>query len=88
MKKVSANWNGFGVLLGLDCNELDELRLDYPGQTAACWNKVMDHWRKGNSAYPPTWDGLYSLLDDMEYSEYAIELKKAVSRAIEPSCTV
>ena len=77
--KVSAKWEGFGLLLGLEYNQLDAVRRDQLGETARCWNRVMDHWREGCSVdYPPTWDGLYSLLTDMEYSEYARELQQAV----------
>ena len=79
--RVSSKWKQFGLLLGLEPNQLDALKLDNPGQTAMCWNIVMEHWRKGDSVqYPPTWEGLYTLLEDMEFSRFADELKEAVDR--------
>ncbi len=45
--------------------------------TVACWLKVMQYWLAPD--YPPTWDGLYLLLQDVECSEAAKGLKEAVS---------
>lgn len=79
MDKVSAKWEDFGILLGLEYNQLDALKREQLGNVAGCWNRVMDHWQKGGSVdYPPTWEGLCNLLEDMEYSKCAIELQEAL----------
>ena len=81
--KVSARWKNFGEMLGLEYNQLDALKQEKLGRVPECWKRVMDHWQRGGSAeYPPTWEGLYSLLEDMEYGQIAVELKEAVSRAL------
>ena len=82
--RVGAKWVEFGVLLGLSKNQLDAVKEDQLGQTARCWNRVMeDHWLGGCSSeqYPPTWEGLYTLLTDMESANIARDLKEAVNRA-------
>ena len=40
----------------------------------------MEHWLNGagKDCYPPTWEGLYTLLEDAQCSQVAEELKKAV----------
>ena len=42
--------------------------------------KVMEHWlaEGGTPDYPATWEGLYELLEDVEYAEVAEELKRIV----------
>ena len=43
--------------------------------------QVMDHWltRGGSHDYPATWEGLYSLLNDLGYGNVAVKLKNAES---------
>lgn len=81
---VSAKWKNFGVLLGITQNQLDVWEKQYCGNANMCWTKVMAYWLNGGSKdqYPPTWDGLYTLLEDAEYSQVAEELKKVVGKAI------
>lgn len=45
--------------------------------------KVMQFWLMEGEAtgYPVTWEGLYDMLEDVQYSEVAKELKKVVSAA-------
>ena len=40
----------------------------------------MDDWltRGGSRDYPATWEGLYSLLNDLGYGNVAVKLKNAV----------
>ena len=77
--RVDSKWREFGLLLDLGPNQLDALYMNRLGQTDMCWNSVMEHWWKGGSAqYPPTWEGLYLLLEDMRLSGIADELKEAV----------
>lgn len=82
MNLVSAKWRRFGLILDLTLNQLDAMDSRYRGDAELCWNKVMEHWLKGEcTRYPPSWEGLYSLLMDMDYGEYVTILKKAVSAA-------
>ena len=85
ISKVSAEWKKFGTLLGFEANQLEGWREESLGNVTTCWLKVMEEWLADSSArdYPTTWEGLYSLLNDCEHSETAIELKEAVKL----SCT-
>ena len=78
--KVSSKWQTFGRRVKIEHNKLKALEDQYR-DPARCWLEVMEHWLNGggNREYPVTWDGLYALLEDVEFSEVAKELKKAVS---------
>ena len=79
MELVSAKWEGFGLLLGLRVNQLRAWRQENMGDISMCWNRVMEHWLDGGSAdYPPTWEGLYTLLTDAECAGVAKNMKAAV----------
>ena len=83
VNRVSAEWQGFGLLLGLGMNQLRVWRQERLGDVTMCWNLVMEHWLKGDSAdYPPSWEGLYTLLQDMEFSTQAREMKEAVEQSL------
>ena len=45
--------------------------------------KVMEYWltKRPIPEYPPTWDGLCEMLEDVEYTEEARQLRKAVAAA-------
>ena len=49
--------------------------------------QVMDDWltRGGSRDYPATWEGLYSLLNDLGYGNVAVKLEKAVSGQVSHS---
>lgn len=55
------------------------------GIAMSCWVKVMDYWMIENPTpeYPLTWDGLCEMLEDVEYTEVAKELREAVEAAKE-----
>ena len=80
IKKVSARWYEFGLLLRVDYNELDAWESQYRGNAKKCWIRVIDDWltRGGSHDYPATWEGLYCLLDDLEFGSVAVKLKEAV----------
>ena len=83
VNRVSTDWKIFGRLLQLTEKQLDGFDEQYLRNTTTCWNRVMEHWLAGGGRpdYPPTWEGLYTLLEDMELKEIAEELKKALARA-------
>lgn len=62
----------------------------YRGNANKCWTKVMEHWLNGvgKDRYPPTWEGLYMLLEDTEYVQIAEELKKAVDETTMPTTSI
>lgn len=68
------------MLLGISSNQLSAWEEQYRGNANMCWTKVMEHWLNGvgTERYPPTWEGLYMLLEDTQYVQVAEELKRAV----------
>lgn len=60
-------------------DQLEAWKDECLGKAAKCWMKVMNHWLDRGGIlpnYPTTWEGLYVLLEDVEYSEVAEKLKK------------
>lgn len=80
--KVSAKWREFATILGISTKNLDAWDEQYSSKANKCWQKVMKYWLKGagNSGieYPPTWEGLYTLLEIAECDEIAKQLEQAV----------
>ena len=77
---VSSRWQSFGCQLGIPTDKLEAWRRECLGIATECWRKVMGQWLAGGGThnYPATWEGLYVLLEDVEYMEVARELKTAV----------
>ena len=75
-------WKDFGLLLGMTLNDLEALEREHRGKAKDIWNQVMDHWLagRGGGDYPTSWEGMYALLNDLELSEVADELEKAVNK--------
>ena len=83
--RVSAKWRKFGRLMDLESNVLDSWDSCCRGGVEDCWFRVMQHWMNGGSKnYPPTWEGLHSLVEDVGYPAVAKELKEAVNHALIP----
>lgn len=62
-------------------NMLTAWREECRGIATRCWMKVMNCWlNKRFTPYPPTWDGLYEMLEDTEYAEEARRLREAVEQ--------
>ena len=82
MKEVGANWYDFGMILGVGLNQLDAWDAQYRGDARKCWNKVMEHWlaEGGSQDYPATWEGLYTLLNDLGFAKVSKLMRKAVER--------
>lgn len=81
---VSATWHIFGLLLELSQNQLNTWEEFYRGDANMCWARVMEYWltcQSSDSNYPVTWEGLYTLLNDAEYSQVAVDLRRAVMGA-------
>ena len=81
MDHVSARWEDFGLYLDVETNQLDAWKVQEQAVVSKCWNRVMDHWLTGGgtSDYPVTWEGLFTLLDDVGFSKVAEDLKIAVA---------
>ena len=75
--KVQSKWRDFGTLLGL-AGQLTSWESEY---RIRCLTKVMTRWLDGGGGgdYPPTWEGLYTLLEDVECVQVTKELKEAVA---------
>ena len=68
-----------GDLLGLTTERLQVIRMQRPGDVGMCCRDVLVDWLHDNQGgYPPTWEGVVQLLEDMDLSAAAQLLKNAV----------
>ena len=78
--RVSSEWPTFGTLLDQSLDQLNHWDSKHRGNSLNIWKEMMDHWltAEGTEDYPATWEGLYSLLDDLDLPSIAAELRHAV----------
>ena len=78
---VCARWEDFGLFLDVPRNQLDAWKGQENSDAKKCWNRVMDDWltRGGTSDYPVTWEGIFTLLEDVGFSKAIEDLKIALA---------
>ena len=83
---TSSRWREFGYRFRREENELENLREECFGKANRCWCKVMNQWLEngGTPEYPATWRGVLTVLVDLEYSEVARELQRALASVTPP----
>ena len=89
VRKVNANWRILGTLLGFEMAELKSLDLQHRGDATACWMEVMERLLNGGcvaNSYPPTWEGVCTLLKDIECASVADQLKRALQHKQSHNC--
>ena len=80
IKQIAPHWKQLGALLNFDPEgwKLDlieaEHKLDGP---VGCCQATMKHWLMGNGI-DATWEVLLELLDDIDHSELAKQVKSAL----------
>ena len=83
LERVSSNWRRFGLKLDISRHRLDDIGRLTRGDTEECWVKIMYYWLDGcSSHYPPTWEGMYKLLYDIQCLAVAKDLEFAVNNAV------
>ena len=78
--RVVHKWRDIGDIV----TSYEQLEVwDKDKDSNGCCSAVLNHWlNHPPSQYPATWEGLIELLDDIELSNVAIELKVALENAI------
>ena len=78
---VSAKWKKFGHLINLTEYQMKSWAKETDNE--GCWMKVMEAWLEGQGQdmYPPTWQGLFEMLEDIEFGGVVRDLKEAVESA-------
>ena len=84
---TSKQWRKIGHELKYTEEELDAIKQEHDTHEL-CWSSVMEKWyTSGSLSYPASWDSLYSILVNIDESDIAKRLKRAVTRAIPPPST-
>ena len=77
--KIGHKWITAGDLLGLSSERLTAIDLQRRGDVGMCIRDVLVDWLHQNKgSYPTTWEGVVQLLEDMELSALAQQLKIAL----------
>ena len=60
---------------------MDALEEECSRKSEQCWIKVMSEWldEEGTEEYPATWEGILLVLEDVELSTIAKQLRKVLS---------
>ena len=70
----------------LEVNLLEAFKFECLGDCQRCWCKVMGEWLKegGSSEYPATWEGMLTVLEDLEHKRVARELERVLASVVKP----
>lgn len=80
-EEISSKWTEAGDLLGVSSSRLDAIGDCRRGDTVMCSRDVLQEWIRTNGgpgSYSVTWDGIVSLLKDMQLTNVADILKNAL----------
>ena len=78
-EKISPRWEEAGDLLGLTVERLKGIDMHRRGDVGMCCRDVLVDWLHENQGdYPATWEGVVQVLEDMDLSAAALQLKKAL----------
>ena len=84
-QSMCIKWMEIGCLLEIPLPLLQAWNITYEKNPLECINPVLSHWLDDTNQsdyYPNSWEGLYSLLEDAELAEVAVELKQALANAL------
>ena len=73
--KVSADWEDFGLFLGLGLGRLDIIKADNPSDSQKCFREMIKVWFKQQVNPPPSWSALVKALDDLGQNSLAQNLR-------------
>ena len=78
-EKISPRWEEAGDLLGLTVERLKGIDMHRRGNVGMCCRDVLVDWLHENQGdYPTTWEGMVQVLEDMDLSAAALQLKNAL----------
>ena len=78
-EKISPRWEEAGDLLGLTTERLKLIDMHRRGDVGMCCRDVLVDWLHENQgSYSATWEGVVQLLEDMNLSAAAQQLKNAL----------
>lgn len=78
-------WKEIGCLLEIPLPLLQAWGTTYRENPLECINPVLTHWLESSTEleyYPVSWEGLQTLLEDVELSQINVDLNKALANAL------
>ena len=78
VQNICPRWRQIGNLLNISDSLLESILSQYRGDLEECCYAVLRQWLdNGSPDYPLTWEGLLELLNDVDCSQVADQLKDA-----------
>ena len=79
VQTICPKWRTIGNLLDISDPVLESMLSQYRGDLEECCYAVLRQWLdNGSPGYPVTWEGLLELLDDVDCSQVAEDLRDAL----------
>ena len=79
VQNICPKWRQIGNILNISDPLLESILSQYRGDLEECCYAVLRQWMdNGSPDYPLTWEGLLELLNDVECSQVADELRDAL----------
>ena len=79
VQNICPKWRQIGNLLNISDSLLESILSQYRGDLEECCYAVLRQWLdNGSPDYPLTWEGLLELLNDVDCSQVADELRDAL----------
>ena len=77
--ELSSRWRDVGDLLGVDSSRQDGIHAQRMGDVRLCCRDILLDWlQMEDKSYPPSWEGLLVLLEDLELNNVAKKLNEAL----------
>ena len=80
-ESICYKWKELGILLEIPTALILNWEMKYNRDSVECCNSVFIHWLDKNNpckSYPRSWNGVYSLLQDVGFDQVAAELQEAL----------
>jgi hypothetical protein len=83
-ENIAYKWCTIGEILGLAYPKLQSMAEKHRDQPKECCREVLGLWLENppKKDYPTTWQGLIDLLEDSQLSDVVVQLRNALSKAI------
>ena len=79
IERICLKWRDMGTLLGVDHAALGVIKNERQGAKDCCYGILEKWFDNGSKRYPLDWGGMLELLDDLEMSGVAKELREMIS---------
>ena len=78
IQRVASRWEDIATRLYFETHDVKRIKVDHHYQTIPCCATVFTEWLDGKGRQPATWLTLVKVIEEAEFSELAVDLKKCI----------